>query len=122
MNENNIDTKDRFNTDKANSYDENIMKVIPGYQTMHELARFLLEDTVPVSSNILVTGCGSGKEIIDYSKNNLQWHFLGFDPSEVMISTAKERVRANNCAKRVRLVKGVIDDVLETDFEFNSMF
>ncbi len=117
MNENKMDTENRFNNDKANAYDKNIMKVIPGYQTSHELARFLLEDTVPASSTILVTGCGTGKEIIDFSKNNLQWHFLGFDPSEVMLSTAKKRVHSNNCTERVRLVKGVIGDVLETDFD-----
>ncbi len=117
MNEKKIGAETRFNSDKANAYDENIMKVIPGYQTSHELARCLLEDTLSGSSNILVAGCGTGKEILDYAINNLQWQFLGFDPSEKMLSTAKERVQANKCAERVHLVKGVIDDVHETDFD-----
>jgi len=112
-----MNTNDRFNSDKANAYDENIMKVIPGYQTSHELSLCLLEDILSDSSNILISGCGTGKEIVDYSKNNPQWRFLGFDPSEIMLATAKERMKANNCSERVRLVKGVIDNVLETDFD-----
>ncbi len=117
MNEKNMNAEDRFSSDKANAYDENIMKVIPGYQTSHELSRYLLENILSDSASILISGCGTGKEIVDYSINNPQWQFLGFDPSEKMLSTAKERVQTHNCAERVRLVKGVIDDVLETDFD-----
>ncbi len=117
MNNKNMNAKDRFNSDKANAYDENIMKVIPGYQTSHELSRYLLENILSDSSSILISGCGTGKEIVDYSINNPLWQFLGFDPSETMLSTAEEKVQIHSCAKRVRLVKGVIDDVLETDFD-----
>ncbi len=117
MNNKNMNAKNRFNSDKAKAYDENIMKVIPGYQTSHELSRYLLEDILSDSSSILISGCGTGKEIVEYSINNPQWQFLGFDPSETMLSTAEERVQTHSCAERVRLVKGVIDDVLETDFD-----
>ncbi len=117
MNDKKIDAEARFNSDKANAYDETIMKVIPGYQTSHELARCLLEDTLSGSSKLLIAGCGTGKEIVDYAFNNQQWQFLGFDPSEKMLSTAKERVETNKCEERVHLVKGVIDDVHETDFD-----
>jgi len=117
MNENNTNQEDRFNSEKSNAYDELIKKIIPGYQISHELAQYLLEDSLQSSSKLLVAGCGTGKEIIDYSKNNLRWQFLGFDPSEKMLQMAKERLRINNCQGRVRLIRGVIDDVIETDFD-----
>lgn len=108
---------DRFNSDKADAYDENVRKALPGYNLSHELARYLLEDILPGTSKMLVCGCGSGKELVDYSINNLQWQFLGFDPSEKMLSMAKEKVQANGCSERVRLLKGTIDDVRESDFD-----
>ncbi len=117
MDENKISMKDRFNSDKSDAYDEKIMKAMPGYQISHELTRYLLEDILPGASKILVSGCGTGKELIDYSINNSQWQFLGFDPSEKMLSMAREKVDANDCAQRVHLLKGVVDDVLETDFD-----
>ena len=117
MGENKISMKDRFNTDKSDAYDEKIIDAMPGYQILHELTRYLLEDILPGTSNILVAGCGTGKELIDYSVNNLQWQFLGFDPSEKMLSMAREKVHANDCAERVRLLTGTIDAVLETDFD-----
>ncbi|MHC4675209.1 MAG: class I SAM-dependent methyltransferase [Planctomycetota bacterium] len=95
MNENNMNQADRFNDDKSTAYDELIKKIIP----------------------TLVAGCGTGKEIIDYSTNNSHWQFLGFDPSEKMLQMAKERLQVNNCLERVRLIKGVIDDVIETEFD-----
>lgn len=60
MNENNLNTEDRFNNERSNAYDELIMKVIPGYHASHELARYLLEDFLRSSSKVLVAGCGVG--------------------------------------------------------------
>ncbi len=117
MDEIKLNTENRFNTNKVDKYDENIARVMPGYQTSHELVQYLLEDTLPATSKILVAGCGTGKEIIDYSTNNLQWQFLGFDPSEKMISIAKDKMIANNCADKVHFVTGLIDDVSEGDFD-----
>lgn len=117
MDENKISMKDRFNSDKSDAYDEKIMEAMPGYQISHAFTRYLLEDILPGTSKILVSGCGTGKELVDYSINNLQWQFLGFDPSEKMLSMAREKVHANDCAERVHLLKGMIDDVFETDFD-----
>ncbi len=117
MAENNISTDDRFNNERSNTYDELIAKVIPGYNESHELARYLLEDSLQSSSKVLVAGCGTGREIIDYSVNNLDWQVIGFDPSEKMLSMAREKLKDNSCEERARLVTGEIDDVHETDFD-----
>ena len=73
MNENNLNTEDRFNNERSNAYDELIMKVIPGYHASHELARYLLEDFLRSSSKVLVAGCGVGtvskKQIDSFIKN-----------------------------------------------------
>ncbi len=117
MNKNSINQKDSFNIEKSNSYDELIKKIIPGYLISHELAQYLLEGSLHSSAKVLIAGCGTGKEIIDYSKNSLNWQFHGFDPSKKMLQMAKERLRINNCLDRVRLIKGVIDDVIENEFD-----
>ena len=113
----NKNREDRFNSENSNAYDELINIIIPGYQRSHELAQYLLEDSLQNSSKILIAGCGTGKEIIDFSKNNLHWQFLGFDPSEKMLQMAKEKLQINNCLERARLIRGVIDDVIETEFD-----
>ncbi|GAF94329.1 unnamed protein product, partial [marine sediment metagenome] len=40
-----------------------------------------------------------------------------FDPSEKMLQMAKEKLQINNCLERARLIRGVIDDVIETEFD-----
>ena len=109
--------EDRFNIDKSNAYDELIVKVMPGYNLSHELSRFLLEFSLDGPSKVLVAGCGTGMEIFEYSRNNPNWEFVGFDPSEKMLSMARERLKTSEFKEKVRLIDGTIDDVLETDFD-----
>lgn len=65
----------------------------------------------------MVAGAGTGKEIIDYSQNNSQWSFTGFDPAEPMLSIAGKKVAAASLENKISLVRGTIDDVIEKDFD-----
>jgi tRNA (cmo5U34)-methyltransferase len=117
MNKDTLNQESQFNIEKSSTYDELIKKVIPGHDTLHELAKFLLEDLLKDTSKILVAGCGTGQEIINLSKNNPNWKFVGFDPSEKMLSMAIDSLKANNCEKRVHLIEGFINDVKEINFD-----
>ena len=109
--------KTDFNCDFTKEYDKQINNVLPGYYLLHELAQYLLEDTLDHSSKILVAGVGTGNEILYYARNNPGWSLLGFDPSEPMIKIAEQKILENNYEDRVTLIKGLIHDVKENDFD-----
>jgi len=111
MPENQFDVTEHFGTQYSSIYDNKIRKVIPGYQAMHEMAQFLLADNLPSSASILVAGVGTGQEAISYATNHAEWHIIGFDPTEAMLSIASTRVRDLVLSDRISLVQGFIDDV-----------
>lgn len=106
-----------FNGDWSNEYDDIAQKIIPAYHSIYELTHHLLRDKLDKEARILVAGAGTGKEIIDCSQNNPQWSFTGFDPAEPMLSIAREKVESASLEGRISLVSGLIDDVVEKDFD-----
>lgn len=112
-----MDKEIDFNGDWSNEYDDTAHKIIPSYQSIYELTQHLLEDKLPKDARVLVAGAGTGKEIIDYSNDNPQWHFTGFDPAEAMLSIAKKKVASAFLKDKISLIHGLVDDVTEKDFD-----
>ena len=112
-----FDAARHFSEQHSSVYDEKIRKVIPGYQVIHELVRYLLEDNLPSTAKVLIAGTGTGQEILAYSKNNPEWLLVGFDPTESMLSVAKQKVQNGSLEKRVKLIQGFIHDVDESGFD-----
>ncbi len=106
-----------FNGEWSNEYDDAVEKIIPAYNVIYELTHHLLRDRLDSDAKILVAGAGTGKEIIDCSKNNPQWSFTGFDPAEPMLSIARKKVAATSMESKISLVSGLIEDVAEKDFD-----
>ena len=106
-----------FNGELSNEYDDLAHKIIPAYHSIYELAQHLLRNKLDKEPRILVAGAGTGKEIIDCSKNNPHWSFTGFDPAEPMLSIAKKKVGAACLENKISLVHGLINDVAEKDFD-----
>lgn len=106
-----------FNGEWSNEYDDTAPKIIPAYQSIYELTQHLLRDRLDKEAKILVAGAGTGKEIIDCSLNNPHWCFTGFDPAEAMLSIAIKKVAAASLEDRISLVNGLIDNVVEKDFD-----
>ena len=117
MAEKHFDANKHFSEHYSSVYDEKIRKVIPGYQVIHELVRYLLEDNLPSTAKVLIAGAGTGQEILAYSKSNPEWLLVGFDPAEPMLSVAKQMVKNSNLEKRVKLIQGFIHDVDESGFD-----
>lgn len=106
-----------FNGEWSNAYDDTASKIIPAYDAIYELTQHLLREKIGSTASILVAGAGTGKEIIDCSKNNPHWSFTGFDPAAPMLSIARKKVAAASLADRITLVQGVVEDVAEKDFD-----
>ena len=106
-----------FDGDFANEYDDVSRKVIPAHDSIYELTQHLLRDKLGKEARILVAGAGTGKEIIDCSKNNPHWSFTGFDPAELMLSLARKKVAAASLENKISFVLGQIDDITGKNFD-----
>jgi tRNA (cmo5U34)-methyltransferase len=112
-----IENKMDFNGEFSNEYDDIAHKIIPAYHSIYELTQHLLRDKLDKEARILVAGAGTGKEMIDCLQNNPRWSFTGFDPAEPMLSIARKKVAAASLENRISLVRGLINDVAEKDFD-----
>lgn len=106
-----------FNGEWSNEYDAIAPKIIPAYHSIYELTQHLLRDRLQKEAKVLVAGVGTGKEVIDCSLNNPHWRFTGFDPAEAMLSVATKKVAAASLEDKIFLVQGLIDNVVEKDFD-----
>ena len=112
-----MDKEIGFNGQFSNEYDSLADKIIPAYQSIYELAQYLLRDRLRAQAKILVAGSGTGKEIIDWAQNNSKWSFTGFDPAKPMHTVAKRKISAACLEERITLIQGQIHDVTEKDFD-----
>lgn len=103
--------KTPFDAERAPRYDSTIQAVMPGYQSLHALVKFLLADCLGEAAHLLIAGVGTGLEIEILGSANPGWRFTGFDPSEGMIDQAKARMDRTGLAQRAALVVGAIDDL-----------
>jgi len=106
-----------FNGEWSNEYDDTAPKIIPAYNSIYVLTQHLLRDRLHKEAKILVAGAGTGKEIIDCSLDNPHWCFAGFDPAEAMLSFAIKKVAAASLEDKISLIHGLIDNVIEKDFD-----
>lgn len=113
----NMEQQIDFNGEWSNEYDDTAHKIIPAYHSIYNLTAHLLRERLNKEARILVAGAGTGKEMVDWSQNNSHWSFTGFDPAEPMLSIAKRKVEAASLENKIHLVMGLIDDVVEKDFD-----
>ena len=104
-----------FDRDRANNYDLDIRKAIPGYEALHDMAQSLLDTSLPQSARLLVVGSGTGMELINFCTKNPQWFLTGVEPSEEMMLIAKQRLGKTKFLERVSLHTGYIDSLPKTD-------
>lgn len=107
-----------FEGDRANNYQGFVDTWIPGYQSFMQMIPELLRTTK--DNNILVTGCGTGNEIVAINNRINDWNVTGIDPSEDMLSLAREKLK--NCSN-VNLINGTVDQLpLEAKFSAATLF
>lgn len=111
-----FDPEKRFN-DRASVYDEDINKIIPGYQALHSNTLHLIETSLPEDAFLLVAGVGTGNETVAAALRNPGWRMTGFDVAENMIKTAAAKIEKHGLESRVELIHGVLDDVCQESFD-----
>lgn len=104
-----------FNQERANQYDFDIRKAIPGYEALHRMAQDLLENSLSSSANLLVVGSGTGMELVNYSRQNPQWLLTGIDPSSEMMTIAQQQLANHKLLEKVSLYNGYLDTLPEIE-------
>lgn len=106
-----FDVTKHFDETRANGYESKIRRIVPGYEVMHDLSLNLLRTYLPSHANILVSGAGTGHEVLSYSLANPTWKITGVDPTEKMLSVAIERVNRKGLSDRIHLQQGYVEDL-----------
>lgn len=95
-----------FEKERASNYNQFVEDWIPNYSYFMEKLPKLLSDTD--NKDLLVVGCGTGNEIVQFAKADQDWKITGVDPSPEMINQAKERLAKH---ENIELIKGLVSDL-----------
>lgn len=113
MSDKDFNAAEHFGEDLSGIYDERIREIIPGYEAMHEVAQYLLQEHTQEKANILVAGVGTGHETIAFAQSKPQWNIVGFDPSAEMLAAARGKIELLNIQNNIELIHGGVEDVSE---------
>lgn len=118
---NDFDTTQHFDAQKAEAYDRVIRQVVPGYETLHEMIKVVLNRYVlGTEARLLSVGCGTGVEMITLGEHFKNWHFTGVEPAPAMAKVAQANVEINQLSDRAHVVEGYVDD-LAGDARFDAI-
>ena len=106
-----FDATKHFDEKLANVYESKIRRRVPGYELMHDLSLNLLHHYLPSQPNILVSGAGTGQEVISYSIANPTWQITGVDPAQEMLSKAIDQVNEQGLKDRIHFKQGQVKDL-----------
>ncbi|WP_372762731.1 class I SAM-dependent methyltransferase [Pseudoalteromonas sp.] len=98
-----------FTQEQATQYDSRILRLVPGYELLHQLTATQLQATLADNAHILVVGAGSGKEIIELAKINPRWQFTAQDTSRDMLDIASSKFAEQGISNRVTLHYGALE-------------
>ena len=94
----------KFTQHWAVDYDVRIVRLIPGYGTLHEIASCVLAAQLQGVSgeiDVLVAGAGTGRELDDLAARDPAWRFSAVDSSQPMLDIARARAVTGNYVDRV---------------------
>jgi tRNA (cmo5U34)-methyltransferase len=103
----------KFDTTRANDYDQQSRIALAGYDACHELTACMLSaalgSTNPV--DLLVVGAGTAQEIITIGALQSSWRFTAVDPAPAMAERAEVRLSASGLRNRAELHIGYVSDL-----------
>lgn len=92
-------------------YDRIVRLIIPGYEALHMMTLSLLETVLSEVANLLIVGVGTGMELCQLGPAHPSWRFLGVDPSESMLTLAKQKIERCELTERVEIYQGFVDEL-----------
>lgn len=104
-----------FDRDRAAQYDDQIRRIAPGYDVLHDALLYVMAHALPERAHILVAGAGTGAEIVRMGQHRPGWRFTAVDPSAEMLARCREHVAAAALKDRVQYRSCTVEDLDETD-------
>lgn len=104
----------KFDAARAGEYARQSRIALAGYDACHELSACMLSAALGEgkSARILVVGAGgTAGEIIACAALEPHWSFVAVDPSEPMLTLARENILATGIANRVEIILGAVSDL-----------
>ncbi|MGL5794393.1 MAG: hypothetical protein ACRC06_08275 [Waterburya sp.] len=114
---------------RANQYNLDIRKAIPGYEALHIMVLSILQVNLNSAAKLLVVGSGTGIELINYSQQNPGWLLRGVDPSPEMMAMrsalaspiAKQELANQGLMKQVNLHTVYVDTLAATAMDVATL-
>lgn len=104
----------KFDRSRAEEFEKQSRIALAGYEACHELAACMLAASLVAGrpARILVVGIGgTAQEVAAAAPLERAWRFVGVDPSEPMLATARARLETLGLADRAELHLGTLDDL-----------
>ncbi|MGZ4032196.1 MAG: class I SAM-dependent methyltransferase [Tumebacillaceae bacterium] len=89
--------------------------IIPGYDVLYQLEEALLHTSLGTDARILIVGAGGGQELVTLGVPNQGWTFTGVEPSEAMLTGARQRAEQHNLQERIRFHHGFAHELPEDE-------
>jgi len=107
-----------FDEERADNYDDRIRRVAAGYDLLHAAVGSTLDARLDDDASILLSGVGTGEELIRLAERRAGWTFTAVDPSEPMLARCREKIRNAELGDRVEFVAATLEEAdLETDYD-----
>ncbi|MCB1474951.1 MAG: class I SAM-dependent methyltransferase [Rhodobiaceae bacterium] len=104
----------KFDSGRANEYEQQSRIGLAGYDACHELAACVLSATIGAGgkARILAVGAGGGaKEVVTAGGLEPGWTFTAVDPSQAMMDLSITRLDAEGLSARTQIVVGTLADI-----------
>ncbi len=98
-----------FDRDRAAQYDDQIRRIAPGYDVLHEAIVRVMADQLERRAHLLVAGAGTGAEIVRMGRHRPQWRFTAVDSSAEMLARCRENVAAAGMEDRVQYENSTVE-------------
>ena len=103
-----------FDGDYGEIYEDLAHKVIPGYDTLFPATLALLLERIGVDAEVLVVGCGTGREISTFAPHVPRWTFTAVDPSLEMVRITERIAAQLHAERRTELYHGYVHELPDT--------
>ncbi|MES2437756.1 MAG: class I SAM-dependent methyltransferase [Verrucomicrobiota bacterium] len=106
-----------FDEERAVTYDDLAIKLVPLLEAKLLAIRFSLEN-LPSDARILCVGVGTGTELIHLARCFPCWTFTAVDPAPAMLNVCRSKVKAAGMETRCNYHEGYLDTLpVENDYD-----